>query len=1036
MKRNKLIIGAVGVVATAAAFVLTSWNPNGSNGAYTQQDLSIFKKKDANDARLWLEARYIDPETGQRITQEKLNQIDAAVRMMPKNKSISFIEMGPDNIGGRTRAIQVDKVVNNQVWAGGVSGGLFRSSNGGNLWTKIDSYEGIGSPFISSMAQFSNGTFFVATGSNEEAWSGNGVWYTQDNGVTWSVLTGTATMNKVTEIETAQNGTTLWLATSTGIKKWNQGDASLTNITNAGSGSCTALKVSKDGQVIVASFGSSNRTYVSTDAGNSWQDKSGPSASGMVPTGAPRIEYAISHARVNGNYSLYAVRTGSNLLGMNVSHDNGATWSQFVGASGTPSNLDIYRNQGTYNSIVSVTPGNNQKILIGGIDVWKWQQTTSSPVSGGFEKLTEWFLSPTSDKYAHADQHEMQWDGNKLYAGNDGGIGITYDPEDNWIPANRGFNIAQFYGVAYDRHGAVLGGTQDNGSLYNDHSLSTWKSFSEISGGDGFQAEISFYNPDILFTTSQFGTVYRSTDGGNSVGLYVPDNTPASYAPFGSESSIHPFHTRIFLAEYYDLNSEDSVLFIPTNDYSAGDQIKIPSMATGDSILYTTPTDLYYDDTLFYSPSVSNLNATSIVDDISGTIVFLDLYPWSHVGTSGSGGNPPAVGDTLEVIYQAGPDTVVVASLGTFPHYFGQNTATGEILDMGLDSVIYDGVSWDTLTIQDPYQSWFLVYVNINGGELWGTRNALRLSSTDQKWGIVAQGIGGGSFNTIDVEFSKDLNHMFISTGGSQVTRVDGLGSLYTSSPTFEDDAFVTNSPVTTVTTFNPGGSVSGIHVNPSNPDDMITVSSSGSVKRSANATAASPSFTNLSAITSPSPMVYDGIIDRDDPNVIVVGTSHGAFVSEDGGTSWNDASIGFTGTPVYEVKQSWRTWNEGNYRPGEIYIATFGRGIWSSSSYLGVEDGNNNTNNVIKEAFRTNLKAFPNPTNASTTLSFQLENQSDVYVNVYNLSGRLVQTIKKSNLGSGTQLIQLDGNKLSTGTYIVKFQAGSVKETIKFVKL
>ena len=65
-----------------------------------------------------------------------------------------------------------------------------------------------------------------------------------------------------------------------------------------------------------------------------------------------------------------------------------------------------------------------------------------------------------------------------------------------------------------------------------------------------------------------------------------------------------------------------------------------------------------------------------------------------------------------------------------------------------------------------------------------------------------------------------------------------------------------------------------------------------------------------------------------------------------------------------------------------------------------------------------------------------QLENQTDVYVNVYNLSGRLVQTIKKSNLASGTQLIQLDGNKLSTGTYIVKFQAGNVKETIKFVKL
>lgn len=254
--------------------------------------------------------------------------------------------------------------------------------------------------------------------------------------------------------------------------------------------------------------------------------------------------------------------------------------------------------------------------------------------------------------------------------------------------------------------------------------------------------------------------------------------------------------------------------------------------------------------------------------------------------------------------------------------------------------------------------------------------------------------------------------------------------------PTFEDDAFVTGSPITTVTTFTPGGNVEGIHINPSNPDDMITVSTSGSVKRSSNATSAAPTFTTLNPISSPSPLIYDGIIDRDDPNVIVVGTSHGAFVTEDGGVTWTDASAGFTGTPVYEVKQSWRTWNEGNYRPGEIYIATFGRGIWSSSSYLGLGDDDNNTSTSVKESFNTNLKAFPNPTAASTTLSFNLETQSDVYVNVYNLSGRLIQTIKKSNMNAGTQLIQLDGDKLSTGTYIVKFQAGSVKETIKFVKL
>ena len=84
------------------------------------------------------------------------------------------------------------------------------------------------------------------------------------------------------------------------------------------------------------------------------------------------------------------------------------------------------------------------------------------------------------------------------------------------------------------------------------------------------------------------------------------------------------------------------------------------------------------------------------------------------------------------------------------------------------------------------------MYVNANGGELWGTRNALRLSATDQQWGIIVQGIGGQNYNNVDAEFSRDLNHLYISTGGGTVTRVDGLGSLYTSSPTFTEDAFYT----------------------------------------------------------------------------------------------------------------------------------------------------------------------------------------------------------------------------------------------------
>jgi hypothetical protein len=1038
MKRNKLIIGSAGIIAIAAIFAVSPWNFTGSNGLYEQKDLSSLDKKSSEDAKEWLQARFIDEETGQPISQEKLAQITTQLRKAPKNKSIEFIEQGPDNIGGRTRAIQVDRTWYERVWAGGVSGGLFVSSTRANSWARVESYTAAGaSPYISSMTQTPDGTLFVATGSNQESWLGNGVWYTTDFGDTWAKIPGVA---ESTEVESSNADNYVWIATSSGLKKWKLGDAAVTSITVT-SGACAALKVSKDGNVIVAGMGS-NKTFVSVDGGASFQDKSGTSA-GLVPSGSPRIEYAISPNKNSNNmYSVYAVRTNSNLMGMSVSHDNGITWSQFVGASGTPSNLDIFRDQGTYNSIVSVTPNDPEKILIGGIDIWQWKQTVNNPPSGGFEKLSEWFLPQYANKYVHADNHEMKWDAlNRLYIGNDGGIGISNDYGQNWFPANRGYNVTQFYGIAFDRHGAVMGGTQDNGTLYNDHTLSTYKEFIEVNGGDGFACEISFFNPDVMFSSIYYNSISRSGDRGQTWSSFVP-SFPGTYDPVGSSGVNHPFHSSLFLAEYLDPNSEDSVTFIPTQNYSAGSVIKIPSLSTGDSMSYTTPVALYFSDTLQYDPSLT-AEDVSVINAINDQEVFLGNYTWTPF-SSASQQDPPLVGDSLLVIFPAGADTVVVESLGTYNHYYGENSATGEIVSMGNDTEIYN-VAWDTLRIQDPYQSWFLVYVNANGGELWGTRNALRLSVQDPQWVNIARGLGSafqGSNGTItvDVEFSKNLDHCYISCGTNGVWRLDGLGSVYTSDPNFKQKVGyigtpVPNPPTATTLTKISTQNYQGIAVNPTDADDLVCFAGFGGVnRRTLNATAAAPTFTGLGAITSPSNVAcYDGIIDRNDSDIIVVGTADGVYVTEDGGSTWNSASTGFEGVPVFHVRQSWRTWNEGNFRPGEIYIGTYGRGIWSSTAYLGV---NENGQPSDAASFKTKLKTYPNPTTENTTLTFNLAETSTVTVNVYSISGVLVKSITKKNVSAGAQTLTIDGDDLQNGTYIVKFLAGKQNETVKFIKM
>jgi hypothetical protein len=898
---------------------------------------------------------------------------------------------------------------------------LFYSTDGGNFWNRDDAFPGM--PYISSMTQTENGTVFVATGSNEEQWAGNGLFYKTAGSDTWQTVPGTSNLSRITEVDCAENSNKIFIATSTGLKTWSVGDASMQSISiTGGGGSCDALKVSKDGNVVVISTGGTGKTFVSNDGGASFTDKSGSDASGKVPAGAPRIEYTISSSKnASNNYTIYAIRTNSNLLGMHLSKDNGQTWAQFIGSSGSPSVLDIYRNQGTYNSIASVDPRNTERLLIGGIDVWEWNQTVNNPPAGGFEQLSQWFLHPTNELYVHADNHEMKWDQNDvLYLGNDGGISISTDYGTTFYPANRGYNVTQFYGIAFDRHGAVIGGTQDNGTLYNDFSNASYKEFSEVGGGDGFECEISFYNPNVMFTSVYYNSISRSGDKGQSFTTFEPP-FPATYGATGVSGSEHPFHTEFAMAEYFDPNSRDSVTFSPKANYAPNSVVRVPSMATGDTISYTTPVALYYDDTLEYDPNLTQTDY-KIVNAINGSTIdlgqnsFTIFYDANPAGLS--------VGDSLTV---NGSNTAVVESLTSYSHYFGKNSATNEVVDMLEEEMIFN-VTWDTIQVADPYQSWFFVYTAANGGEIWGTRDALRLSVLAPTWVNLATGIGGSLFSSIDIEFSKDLNNIYISTGSS-VWRIDGLGSMYTQDATFNDDVLAAGAAKVEVSTQN----CEGIALNPNNANDLIILpqSTSGNILRSNNAASVNPSFTTLS--NNVGVFCYDAIIDCRNPEIIVVATAFGVKASDDGGdTEWTDCSTGFENVPVYEIRQSWRSWAEGNHRQGEIYIGTFGRGIWASTDLLGLNDPNNEKYKKIN----TDLKVYPNPTNGQAFVSFNLLKAGNVSIQVYNLAGVLVKSMTVKNLNKGEQSIDIDASDFNRGTYIVKFNSSTYNETVKFVKL
>ena len=123
----------------------------------------------------------------------------------------SWVERGPTNVGGRTRAIMFDPndPTRETVFAGGVSGGLWKNtaiSNAGSTWTRVNIADNLN---VSSLAFDPNNTniFYVGTGECYTAGDagGNGVWKSINAGSTWTRVLGGVT--GVTAFQSASNVT-------------------------------------------------------------------------------------------------------------------------------------------------------------------------------------------------------------------------------------------------------------------------------------------------------------------------------------------------------------------------------------------------------------------------------------------------------------------------------------------------------------------------------------------------------------------------------------------------------------------------------------------------------------------------------------------------------------------------------------------------------------------------------------------------------------------------------------------------------------
>ena len=117
-----------------------------------------------------------------------------------------------------------------------------------------------------------------------------------------------------------------------------------------------------------------------------------------------------------------------------------------------------------------------------------------------------------------------------MYVTTDGGIYKSTDGGSSYTECNYNFNVTQFYGMAHSAGPAVIGGTQDNGTLLIPSSgfLLNDQGAVEVHGGDGFDCAFSQVTESI---EHEYAWIGASQNGGLTRGTF--ESSTGAYANLG-----------------------------------------------------------------------------------------------------------------------------------------------------------------------------------------------------------------------------------------------------------------------------------------------------------------------------------------------------------------------------------------------------------------------------------------------------------------------------------------------------------------------
>jgi photosystem II stability/assembly factor-like uncharacterized protein len=540
-----------------------------------------------NETQLKLE----NPETGEIPKNIRQKEKEFVAQLPIALQEVEFNQRGYFDIGGRTRAFAVDRMDENNLLAGGVSGGIFRSTDEGASWEKItpsDDFHNI-TCIVQDRRPGKENVWYYGTGegygnsasASGAYYFGNGMYKSTDNGLTWEPLSSTVsnTPNSFdknwdimwnVEVDPSIDTLDIVYGACYGvIYKSIDGGISWSPTLGAESSSAytTNIKVASNGNT----YG-----FVNSDApGNMrgvWFGKHGQSWKKIIPSNFPTTyERAVIDINPqNENEVYFFMQTPNSGKHTNTFFD-GEDWnslwkftydpldttstngvwedlSENLPASGT-SFATLYT-QNAYDMTIRVHPDSSNIIYIGGTNLYRstdgFTSDSNTTMIGGYNPTsidTDWSIWENH----HPDQHGIVFSpvSKKLYSANDGGVFRAQDPfAENmvWDPLNYGYFSTQLYAISMNKKQAtntLAAGFQDNGNFVTRSSNITdvWTMAYNGDGGFSYITE----NEEDIYLSIQRGKVGKFTldSDGNAQSFRRID--PANRNHDEGGLFIHPF---------------------------------------------------------------------------------------------------------------------------------------------------------------------------------------------------------------------------------------------------------------------------------------------------------------------------------------------------------------------------------------------------------------------------------------------------------------------------------------------------------------